>query len=232
MNQIMITRLIIETTRQCQLMCNHCLRGDAEKLTMSRGHMEQLLENVEFIDNVTFTGGEPFLNPECIEDFISICRLGSIEVNSFFIATNGIVHETDTDLSRRGLAAVCGLYALCADNEMTQIRISNTPWHGENTSQENLLSAFSFTHWEGADWIPASIIAEGRGAGIHGSSRTVDNDINWDYPDEVDVYLNCEGKVCWNCDLSYETQRLCGLHLDGAVCMLDQINDARMEECA
>jgi hypothetical protein len=230
-DKIMINRLMIETTRKCQLECQHCLRGDSENAEMQTGYMMELLKNVDCIDTVTFTGGEPFLAPRVIDNFIGICETYNIEVGSFFIATNGILHETRTSLGNEGLLAIINLYTLCNNNDVSGIRISNTKYHGNNTTDNNSLLIFEFTHYDGADWTPESLIAEGRGAGIWGVSRTEHNEINWDYPEEVDVYLNCDGKVLWNCNLSYETQRIAGISIEQAIPLLHKINKTRLEEC-
>ncbi len=60
----------------------------------------------------------------------------------------------------------------------------------------------------------------------------MDNAIDWEYPEDAMVYLNCEGKVVWNCDLSYSSQRIEGIGIKEAVCVLNQINEARLEEAA
>lgn len=232
MNDITINNLMIETTRQCQLMCGHCVRGDSESCTMNKEYMEQLLDNVEQIGTVTFTGGEPFLYPQCIEDFIHICKRNDIAVDTFFIATNGIIHETNSALAKEGINAIMGLYQLCDDNEVSSIRVSNTKWHGNNTSDSNLLNIFSFTHYDGADWTPSTIIAEGRGAGIRGAIRIETNDINWEYPTEIHTYLNCKGEVLWNCNLSYETQAYSGVSIAEALVTLQKIHEAMEEEYA
>lgn len=232
MDDIQIRTLIIETTRQCQLQCDHCLRGDSDSCVMNKDYIEELLDNVESIDTVTFTGGEPFLNPQCIEDFIHICKRNDIVVGNFFIATNGIIHETRSELAKSGIDAIMGLYQLCDDNEISSIRISNTKWHGDNISDNNLLNIFSFTHYDGADWMPSYIISEGRGAGIHGAIRIETNDIDWEYPTEIDTYLNCNGEVLWNCNLSYETQKYSGVGIAEAKLTLQKIHGAIQEEYA
>jgi len=226
---IQIDNLIIETTRQCQLECEHCLRGDTENITMKRTYMENLLKNVDCINTVTFTGGEPFLHPETMHEFITICKWNKIEVGSFYVATNGLIFEQHSKLAEQGLMAITKLFAICIDNECSAINISRDQFHYEDVSLDNLLYAFAFTSIrDGLDY--SNCIAEGRAE--HWGGRTEDNSIDWNYPDEVQVYLNCEGKVCWNCDLRYENQRECGLGIDGAKHTLEQINDVRLEKYA
>lgn len=230
-----INNLVIETTRRCQLECPHCLRGDAEDINMNSKYLWDLLEGVTRINTVTFTGGEPFLYPNTIEAFISICAAWNIEVNSFFIASNGIIFEpsirikTKTKtLQEQSLLLIIKLYTMCPDKEMCSIRISNTPWHYSDISDNNLLTVFSFAHFEGEDWTDQSLIHEGRGWG----TRIEKNELDWDYPEELMVCLNCNGKVVWNCNLSYETQEDEGVSINEARRIIQKCNKLEEEAYA
>ena len=81
--------LCIEVTRRCNMHCAHCLRGDACNVDISSDYIERLLESANYINNITFTGGEPSLNVKAIEDTLRICKEKSIPVNSFYVVTNG-----------------------------------------------------------------------------------------------------------------------------------------------
>ena len=228
-NERHIKNLEIETTRRCQLECAHCLRGDAEDMIMKEEYMDELLAEVTSIGTVTFTGGEPFLNPECMVDFMYTCKRNGIEVENFYIATNGLIFEETNALSELGLITVMQLYSFITDGEMSMVQISSDDFHYESISNDNLLWAFSFTSKKGnLAW--QDCISEGRAEGC--SDRVMDNAIDWEYPEDAMVYLNCEGKVVWNCDLSYSSQRIEGIGIKEAVCLLNQINEAQLEEAA
>lgn len=89
MKSIELDNLIIEVTRRCNLTCAHCLRGAQQRINIKKEHIEQLLSNVCYIDNITFTGGEPTLYLKGIEDTLDVIEKNGITVNSFYIATNG-----------------------------------------------------------------------------------------------------------------------------------------------
>lgn len=89
MKNIELENLIIEVTRRCNLSCAHCLRGAQQRMNINREHIEQLLSNVCYIGNITFTGGEPTLYLKGIEDTLDVIDKNGITVNSFYIATNG-----------------------------------------------------------------------------------------------------------------------------------------------
>ena len=67
MEKIQLDSLVIEVTRRCQLKCEHCLRGNAQKRDMSRDYIKDLFKKVGYISNLTFTGGEPSLVPHIIQ---------------------------------------------------------------------------------------------------------------------------------------------------------------------
>ena len=83
----MIQELILEVTRRCNMSCAHCLRGDAQALNMPREIIDKVLDSVESIGSVLFTGGEPSLNLEAIRYFFTKAEeLGKLPY-SFYIVT-------------------------------------------------------------------------------------------------------------------------------------------------
>ncbi len=220
-----IPKLIIEVTRNCQLECEHCLRGDKEFVSIDVKHIEELLKHTASIGMITFSGGEPFLNVHAMEHTIAMLHKYRVYVGEFFIATNGIIFERNTKYVRRCISIIVELYALCSENEVSSIRISNTRWHGCNTTERNRLLAFDFTHLEGKDWISASIIAEGRGHGIYGANRTVYNNDPREEPDDLEVYLNAHGEILFDCNLSYETQDSEGVSIEEGIKIIKECEE-------
>lgn len=51
--------LVLEVGRKCNLRCEHCLRGEAEELTMPIETAKAILDGISAIGFITFTGGEP-----------------------------------------------------------------------------------------------------------------------------------------------------------------------------
>jgi hypothetical protein len=208
-----IDSLVVEVTRRCNMSCLHCLRGDPEAIDMKIEYMETLLDQVEYISSVTFTGGEPSLNITAIKEFIRLVREKDIEVGNFYIATNG------REVSDEFLLTIMELYVLCTDNEVSAVEFSNDVFH-QKVEEENIkkLEVFSFFNmkyggkkYDGPIDTTDRLVAEGRGYLMGGS--------NSEYPQEISlmcidnnmvegtVYLNCEGNITNNCDISYESQR-------------------------
>jgi hypothetical protein len=203
--KVEICSLVIEVTRRCNMECDHCLRGDAENLDIRKEYIENLLKGCSHINGVTFTGGEPTLNPEAIEDFIKIVTRQNINVGYFYIATNGKV------VSERMFLACARLYALCYEKEMCQIVLSDDQFHhDQQTHNGEIFQAFRFFTQRGSQKWSAQWINQGRYAEYYGDGRE-----NKTYPFQVDeqfisdseIYLNCEGNVIAGCDWSYKSQR-------------------------
>ena len=71
---ITISNLVIEVTRKCNMFCDHCLRGDLQNIDLKKEYVDSLLNQVDQINNVTFSGGEPSLNIPIIEYFLEQCK--------------------------------------------------------------------------------------------------------------------------------------------------------------
>lgn len=94
-----IKHLMIEMTRECNLKCEHCMRGDAQNITITPEIIDKTLDNIETIFSLTLTGGEPFLHPDMIEYlFDGIIRRG-IVVGAVSTVTNGTVCDMRSALA-------------------------------------------------------------------------------------------------------------------------------------
>ena len=59
-----IENLVIEVGRNCNLNCPHCLRGDANTSGMTNEIVDKIFENISYVQSLTITGGEPFLESQ------------------------------------------------------------------------------------------------------------------------------------------------------------------------
>jgi hypothetical protein len=120
-----IAELIIESTRKCNLRCAHCLRGNPQRVTMTPRILHNVLQNVSGIGTVTFTGGEPSLAPEVIEEFNNLCIWRKISVGSFYIVHNGKAHNGIS----RFMKAVERLYYLADEQGSCALAVSQDQYH-------------------------------------------------------------------------------------------------------
>ena len=204
MKKLIISGLIIESTRRCNMVCDHCLRGKAEALNMERSIQETFLSQVESISTITFTGGEPSLYPQAINDFIDICEDKGINMGSFYIATNA------KNASDEFISAILRLYLFCDDNEeMSSVDISNDQFHQNDPLAVKKLQAFSFARLKYTEQ-PRHFINQGFYADNFGDGRNetpTGFEIDDNYISENQVTLNCEGDIIAGCDWSFERQR-------------------------
>lgn len=199
-----IRKLIIEVTRRCQLTCIHCLRGDAESTNILYSYIDEMLEGVTTIGEISFSGGEPLLNIKAIAYFLEICKRDRIEVENFYIATNGLITAEKNDKSIECLKTIIELWAYCTDNEISGVGVSVDKFHITNIEKRNLLYALIFTHKKGPDLEEKWLVPEGRGGGFCTQRRPEKNEPSYEHPGDNIVYLSVHGGIVWNCDLSFE----------------------------
>jgi hypothetical protein len=215
-----IYNLIVETTRKCNMKCAHCLRGNAQNLTMKDKYMYELLSQVDYISNVTFSGGEPTLPSamKVIERFMEICNQLNVDVGSFYIVTNGKVWRNKLpELINR-------LYNFCDDNEISTIDISGDKFHETDERERNHFKyrleeelEYKYGITEIVSIRPdidySTVIQEGRGVDVGYGRINEPEEIEIDefYEDEIvinegNIYLNCKGNIVKGCNWSYKSQ--------------------------
>lgn len=211
--------VMIEVTRQCNLECKHCLRGNQQKISVNMWDVDTLFSQIKYIEVLVLTGGEPALHPHRIRAITSIARNKGVTINNFYISTNGTISTNDF------LSSIFDLWMYCNVNDESCMEISNDVFHDMKKIQQNMdrLSVFSFTRFryrpnefEFSDRFPEyiydyegkkDIISEGKGKKY--------NDLQIPVPDfkktiergeSFDIYLNSKGNIVLGCDWSYETQ--------------------------
>lgn len=207
---INIDSLFIEVTRKCNMHCDHCLRGDAECIDIQNKYIERALEGVSAIYELTFTGGEPSLNIPAILYTLEICKKNNINVDNFYIVTNGKENVKELVLACIEWYA----YTLkCGCGEYSGIALSQDQFH-DSIPKENiyLLQALSFFHPNDkkTQFTYDMILAEGRGASI-GSRINPHYELEYtrNVIDQIDVngsmvYISANGEVKDDCNISYE----------------------------
>ena len=118
-----IDDLVLEVTRRCNLSCAHCLRGDAEEANLQPEVVNAIWRKIGHIGRVTFTGGEPLLNPAGIVGFLDARKKADGSVGSFYIATNGYVADAII------CAAIARAFASAEEPELNLLHVSNTGYH-------------------------------------------------------------------------------------------------------
>lgn len=226
-----IDDLVIEVTRNCNMGCAHCLRGDPQKLTMNRLYFRRLLREVDYINSLTLTGGEPSLVPHKIEEVIDEVRRAGTIVNRFYLVTNA------KRITRPFLEALQRLEWLVQDPEESYVVWSNdrfheAAWSGvyklEEWFEQNMRSNFGpkdgpNTYGRRFRWEddPACILDMGRASMNMPALKALElghfQMSDGRHVEEGVLYLNCKGVLLSSCDLSYELQDLDSAFVVGRV---------------
>jgi len=210
-----IDDLIIEVTRRCNMKCKHCLRGNAQNLDIKDEYLDSLFSKLDYVSTIVITGGEPSLVPDRIDKIVEFAKKYDVDINSFYIVTNG------KKVSDEFLISVIKLYCYCNDNEVSGLELSNDNYH-EEISLENLwrLNAFKFfrNKFEEKRHYYRSVVNQGRARKIDyvekreedttfSRTTTIDDLVyNETITSDVATYLNCKGNIVHGCDWSYRSQ--------------------------
>ena len=125
----------LEVTRKCNLRCAHCMRGDAQHLSMSTAGRKKILDSSEEIRTILFTGGEPFLEPDIIEYVVDQVIERNFECFCMGVVTNGTI------MNNNGIRCVKAMnkFAEWSNKKygnlgMALIEISNDHFHDTESS--------------------------------------------------------------------------------------------------
>lgn len=211
-----IPTLMIEVTRKCNMCCSHCMKGDAQDMDIDTKHIDSLLDQVQDIGGLGFTGGEPTLNVEAIEYTLTELKRRNISIDHFFIYTNGMKVSLD-------FIMVClKLYAYSEDREMCLVEISNDTFHAyegeyDNTLLQGLTFAGKRFEHDDHDYNEyKQVQAIGRGE-KYSNERNSGQMIPTTQEEAIEetVVLNANGMIMLSCDVSYkEVEEWAFCHVD------------------
>lgn len=87
---ISLEYLAFEVTRRCNELCKMCMRGEPEEVDMSEEIVNQVLLNndIQDIEAILFTGGEPTLNENLVCYIIELIMKNKIPVHRLSMVTN------------------------------------------------------------------------------------------------------------------------------------------------
>lgn len=206
-----LSTVVFEVTRRCNMNCEHCLRGKAENMDLDTKYIDKFLENVDYIQNITFSGGEPSLNVAAINYTLQKCKELGIAVGGFYIVTNA--KENTEELA----IAALRWYGYCEDFEKEYtcgITVSRDMFHDDvNMDNIDVLRGLSFFRDDKTtDFNQVYLINEGRAEELSGfKKRDVSDeeeelicDINGEDGDvESLLYLCANGEIRNNCNTAF-----------------------------
>ena len=122
--ELNISELVIEATRKCNMKCEHCMRGAAQRKTISDQHIHKILQIIDNVGTLTITGGEPTLAMETLDQIKTCIIYGNADVSSFYMVTNGKAINID-ELAEWA----AGMMYCCSDNEISGVGFSFDQFH-------------------------------------------------------------------------------------------------------
>lgn len=201
-----VTQLIIEVTRRCNMSCGHCLRGDAQNLDMSLEMIEQIVDSIDNVCSVTFTGGEPALNLDAIEHYFEYAMEKDKLPSAFYCVTNG------TGDQWRLATILLKYYPHMAEQDVCGVSLSVDEFHETPyLPREAIIKGLAFYDaTKETDYRDRHLIAEGRAANMH-NTRPFQPDTDFsiggynnDYINVEELYVAANGNLYQDCDASYE----------------------------
>lgn len=210
-----LDRVVFEITRWCNMQCEHCLRGEREKVRLKKEYIDNFLKDVNSISCLTITGGEPTLAVDIIEYILQVCIDNDIMVHNVWVTTNGKIK------SRKFLNVMTRFieYTQEFDGELSGVSLSTDQFH-DNLPEENYWFYRDFEYFDSCKDIGTMkhVMPEGRAldTGVYtNTGRTPDEETlvfdYWEetkdlYVSEGTIYLNAKGNILFGCDFSFDHQ--------------------------
>ena len=209
---IEVDELILEVTRRCNMKCEHCLRGEAQNLSISNEIIDKVFDEVGTVNSIVYTGGEPSLNTKAIKYSLKVMKERNTPLFGFWLATNAKTYNPEFFMTVVDLFVYC--LSCGGEPETCGIAVSIDDYH-ERVSQGNIaqykaLSFYSAGKEQKNDY--RFIVDMGRASekGIGYREHSI-------IPPRIEVeedgrilvetlYINAKGDVLSDCDLSYELQ--------------------------
>lgn len=120
-----VSNLVIEVTRRCNMRCDHCMRGSAQRMDMSYSTLWNALRDINDVSMLTLTGGEPSLKPEIAMNVWRIMISRKINLGSFYVVTNARSTYRRDDF----LEALDHLYEWSEEKDMCALVVSQDQYH-------------------------------------------------------------------------------------------------------
>ena len=208
-----VSRVVIELTRRCNMNCAHCLRGCAQNLDISKKTIDKVLKNYSNITTLTLTGGEPSLVPELITYTVNRVIALGIDLGCLYIVTNGKVYSQKMVNAMRKAYAYsyepdfCGLCVSVDEyhdgsHVANRYRYMDEPFYQKDKEQPNLSRYLinegnAYYNGLGTRVLNIATSLDSQYVTVNDDELVLDDDL---------VYVNALGDVLLDCDISYENQ--------------------------
>ena len=128
MHRLNVKTVLLELTRECNLSCKHCFRGESENTYMNPDLINKVFKNTARINTLLLTGGEPFLALEQLKRLRDIIMMDRTNVGEIIIVTNGTVMSEE----------IINIFRDLSTRANVEIRISTDIFHDLELEKNNL----------------------------------------------------------------------------------------------
>lgn len=122
MKRYRFSALRIEITRRCNKKCPHCMKGDAQDVTMDENTIDKIFCDVEDADWVVIGSGEPLLELGRIEYLINKIIESKWSTRVIELTTNGSIQD-------ERIIEALRLFCSARPGNVAFLRISNDQFH-------------------------------------------------------------------------------------------------------
>lgn len=126
MEEFFVENLVLIITKECNLKCKHCCRGESESSYMTDETIENIFKKINKIGKLTISGGEPLLSRKTLDIIVKIVQSiknNNVSVNNVQIVTNGTIYSDEMD------EVLKDLYAISRYNYYNSLIISDDIFH-------------------------------------------------------------------------------------------------------
>lgn len=134
MKKYKFLRLFIEITRKCNLECPHCMRGNAQELTITPEIINTLFSQVTEISDLSLSGGETMLELDTFEYLVKAIDKHNVKVGRISFVTNGTI------LNER-VIQILSDFTTNNSERIAEFAISDDDFH---SSREHAKEAYEF----------------------------------------------------------------------------------------
>lgn len=125
--------LMVEITRKCNKKCPHCMRGEAQDVTISEELIDKLINETEDVLSMSIGGGEALLEIERLQYLVQKVIESNWTTRFIQVTTNGSICD-------QKLIDTLERFCISKDGRVALIRISNDQFH----DKEEYTKAFDF----------------------------------------------------------------------------------------
>ena len=211
-----------ELTRKCNFKCKHCMRGDAQNITMSKEVIDNFFAQTTYILKFLVTGGEPFIDEEIFEYMVESIIKNKICINGINIISNGSIRSERIANAINRLIHYCGVTNRFKSKFFFYLGFSDDLFHLPYISENEVKKTVQFYR----DRIVGNPYTELK---IDLMSKVEDDRLNY-YSNSEDIKCRVQKvgrakdnnlgscvKGCMNHKIEFETDRndftLCGEHI-------------------